>query len=188
MARKLARLHESASQTAGPYVHIGLTPNFAGIRGVYPEDIGAPKKPVSKSAITVTGRIYDGQGNVVRDCLLEFSQVDERGSNSGFIRIPVDLKDGSFRFQCEKPTTSPGPNGTLQAPHLTVWIVARGINIGLHTRLYFADEETANKADPILAVVPKSRRTTLMAGAIGKQRYQFDIRLQGDGETVFFDA
>jgi protocatechuate 3,4-dioxygenase alpha subunit len=78
------------------------------------------------------------------------------------------------------------------APHLSLWIVARGINIGLHTRMYFADETAANAEDPVLRLVEQpARRETLMAPRLeqdGEIVYRFDIRLQGDGETVFFDV
>ena len=110
------------------------------------------------------------------------------GKFSGFNRIPIDLKKGSFQLHTIKPGQVASPGGELQAPHITVWIVARGINIGLHTRIYFGDESDANATDPVLALVPKSRRNTLIATPIGKSSYRFDIRLQGENETVFFDA
>lgn len=196
----MARKKESPSQTAGPYVHIGLTPNFTGIRGVYAGDLGKETGTSGSDAITLTGTVYDGGGEPVRDCLIEFTQADGKGRTSlakigrkpgkftGFARVPVNLKTGEFRLKTVKPGAVAGPDGTEQAPHITVWIVARGINIGLHTRIYFADEEAANAADPVLSLVPKARRKTLIAERTTKNRYRIDIRLQGEDETVFFDA
>ncbi|MCB1421549.1 MAG: protocatechuate 3,4-dioxygenase subunit alpha [Nitratireductor sp.] len=196
----MARKKESPSQTAGPYVHIGLTPNFTGIRGVYASDLGKETGAAGSDAITLTGTVYDGAGEAVRDCLIEFSQSDGKGSTklskvgrktgkfTGFARVPVNLKTGEFRLKTVKPGMVAGPGGSLQAPHVTAWIVARGVNIGLHTRIYFADEADANAADPVLSLVPKSRRKTLIAEKVAKNRYRIDIRLQGEDETVFFDA
>ena len=199
MAKKQSQnFVESASQTAGPYVHIGLAPNFTGIKKVYKEDLGKNTKPASGEMITVTGSVYDGTGALVRDCLLEFTQADAMGKTklakvggkgfSGFNRIPIDLKKGSYKLLTIKPGSVAAPDGSPQAPHITVWIVARGINIGLHTRVYFEDEIEANKSDPILNLVPKARRSTLIAKQIGKNKYHMDIRLQGENETVFFDV
>jgi protocatechuate 3,4-dioxygenase alpha subunit len=94
--------------------------------------------------------------------------------------------DGSFVLETIKPGVVPGPDGRPQAPHLVVGILARGLLTRLVTRLYFADE--ANAPDPILALVPAPRRSTLIARRIAEGRYRFDIVLQGEGETVFFDV
>lgn len=195
---------ESPSQTAGPYVHIGCTPNFAGIAGVYPQDLGANLKvgPVKGTEIEIVGQIFDGTGSVLRDAMVEIWQADADGlfnavnetrgaadpNFTGWGRCATDLDSGEFRFATVKPGRVPWPDGRLQAPHITFWMVARGINIGLHTRLYFPDEDTANAEDPILSRVEhRSRVETLIALPTGDGRYRFDIRLQGDGETVFFD-
>ncbi len=199
MTKKLSKkLIESASQTAGPYVHIGLTPNFTGIRKVYKEDLGKNLKPASGDVITISGFVHDGAGALVRDCLLEFTQADDNGKTrlakvgsngfSGFNRVPIDLKKGSYKLETIKPGRVKAPDGSPQAPHITVWIVARGVNIGLHTRIYFDDEMEANKVDPVLDLVPKARRSTLIAKSTGKNKYQLDFRLQGENETVFFDV
>lgn len=194
---------ESASQTAGPYVHIGLTPNFAGIGGVYPADLGT--KLVGEDArgerITITGHVYDGTGDPLRDAVVEIWQADADGLyNSpaekrgmadphftGWGRCPTDAETGLFRFETIKPGRVPYTGNTFMAPHITVWIVARGINVGLQTRLYFADEAEANAQDPLLAQVdPPQRATTLLAARNG-DTYTFDIHLQGERETVFLD-
>lgn len=203
MVQDLARLKETASQTAGPYVHIGLTPNFSGIDGVYPGDLGhvMVNDKTKGERIIVTGTVIDGSGTPLRDCLVEIWQADAAGYyNSpadtrgdadphftGFGRCASDMQTGEFRFETIKPGAVPFIDGTPMAPHITFWIVARGINIGLHTRLYFADEEKANSADPMLSRIEhKMRVPTLLARRDGNT-YRFDIRLQGENETVFFD-
>lgn len=210
MTQKLDYLKETASQTAGPYVHIGLTPRVAGLDGPYPEEpgeiIAGPEAEGER--IRIEGTLLDGQGDAVRDALIEVWQADAKGIyNSprdprqescdpavfGWGRVATDLKTGAFAIDTIKPGPVPGPKETTMAPHLSLWIVARGINLGLSTRLYFADEEAANQADPVLAkVLPPGRRGTLLAKQEGAQdgvtRYRFDIRLQGEDETVFFDC
>jgi len=204
MARAPQHLQEMPSQTAGPYVHIGCTPNFAGIRG-FDTDLGASMKtgPVNGVEITIRGTIFDGTGAPLRDALVEIwqadaggylnSPVDTRGEAdpnfTGWGRTPVYLETGEFRFETVKPGRVPYSGGRLQAPHVTFWIVARGINIGLHTRMYFGDEPDANAEDPVLKQIKsQDRLTTLLGLAEGANRYRFDIRLQGDGETIFFDV
>lgn len=203
MLNQVAPLKESPSQTAGPYVHIGMTPNWLGIRGVYAEDLGATMLTPGTEGerIAVTGTIHDGAGAPVADAVVEVWQADANGAFApdpapvgveaskhflGFGRQPCDDK-GGFRFETIKPGRVPGPDGQAQAPHITLWIVARGINIGLHTRLYFEDEADANAEDPVLRRVPPPRRQTLIAKRAGPGHYHLDIRLQGDDETVFFD-
>ena len=194
---------ESPSQTAGPYVHIGCTPRFTGIN-VYPEDLGTTMKrgPVKGQEITVTGTVFDGTGAALRDAMVEIWQADATGlfasrnetrgqadpNFTGWGRTAGDAETGQFIFETVKPGQVPWRDGTLQAPHITFWIVARGINIGLQTRMYFADEEDANAADPILKRIEhRNRIPTLLAEKTGEGQYRFDIRLQGDGETIFFD-
>ncbi|QBX99412.1 protocatechuate 3,4-dioxygenase subunit alpha [Rhodophyticola sp. CCM32] len=197
-------LKETPSQTAGPYVHIGCTPNVTGIHRVYETDLGAVMKtgPVQGQEITLTGTVYDGTGLAQKDTMVEIWQADAHGrypspqdprggadpNFTGWGRSAGDLETGAFAFDTVKPGPVPLPDGRLQAPHVTLWIVARGINIGLHTRAYFADEDTANAGDPILsAIKPISRLSTLLAQPDGVNRYRFDIHLQGPQETVFFD-
>jgi protocatechuate 3,4-dioxygenase alpha subunit len=190
-------LKESPSQTAGPYVHIGLTPNFCGITGVIDADLGARMvtDKTQGQRITITGRVLDGTGAPVGDALLELWQADadgnfatrqEPGHFGGWGRQPTQA-DGTYTFETIRPGRVAGPDGTPQAPHVSLWIVARGINIGLQTRVYFADEAEANSADFVLnKIMDPRRRETLIAQKDGST-YKLDIHLQGDKETVFFD-
>lgn len=205
MSQSLDYLKESASQTAGPYVHIGCTPNFVGIHGVFAEDLGSGalyEEGVKGEKITIRGTVYDGGGNALKDALVEIWQADAQGLyNSpsetrgdadskffGWGRSPGDMDTGEFVFHTIKPGKVPFKSGILMAPHVTFWIVARGINIGLHTRMYFPEEQDANASDPILARVEhKVRLATLIATKEEGSNYRFDIHLQGENETVFFD-
>lgn len=203
MVQSLNRLKESPSQTAGPYVHIGLTPNFAEITGVYPEDLGTRmvNDKTKGERVTIKGRVLDGTGTPLKDALVEIWQADAdglynspsevRGSAdanfTGWGRCPSGMEDGVFTFETIKPGRVPYPDGRKQAPHITFWVVARGINLGLQTRMYFGDEEAANAEDPILGRIEhRVRVPTLIAQREGNV-YTFDIRLQGENETVFFD-
>ncbi|QIA22078.1 protocatechuate 3,4-dioxygenase subunit alpha [Mesorhizobium sp. AA22] len=208
MVQRLDMLKESPSQTAGPYVHIGLTPNWCDITGVYPEDLGRTMVgPQAKGErIVVTGRVLDGSGTPLKDALIEIWQADAAGLHNspiekrgkadphftGWGRQPTDGATGEYRFETIKPGRVPYVDGRPMAPHIIFWIVARGINIGLHTRMYFADEETANAECPVLACIElRVRVPTLIARRMeedGRAVYTFDIRLQGENETVFFDV
>lgn len=188
---------ESASQTAGPYVHIGLTPNFCGIPGVYDTDLGAVMvgDTTKGERITLEGRVIDGGGNPLKDALVEIWQADSDGiyhsrAESGFCgwgRCPADAETGIFRFETVKPGRVPFPDGRMQAPHINVWIVARGINLGLNTRIYFEDEAEANASDPVIARIEHRDRVTTLIARGGAGKYSHDIHLQGPQETVFFD-
>lgn len=198
MVQSLDILVETPSQTAGPYVHIGCIPTFTGIEGVYPEDLGL--SPIEDGAkgevITITGSVYDGTGWAMRDAMMESWQPDAAGifpgqegadpKVSGFCRFAADKDSGEFTLRTVKPGAIKGRNGMVFAPHISVWVVARGINIGLNTRIYFEDED--NSADPLLARIEQRPRVdTLIAKKTGDGTYRFDIRLQGKGETVFLD-
>ena len=203
MAQSLDRLKESASQTAGPYVHIGLTPNACGIAGVYPFDPGATMvdDKTSGERISVRIRVIDGADTPLKDALIEIWQADEAGIYkspsdlrgradphfSGWGRQATDMTTGECIFETIKPGRVPFFDGRMMAPHLTIWIVARGINIGLHTRMYFGDEEAANAQDPVLARIEHRNRVATLIAPRDGDIYRFDIQLQGDDETVFFD-
>jgi len=206
MAQSLDYLRQTASQTAGPYVHIGLAPGAAGF-DIYDRELGHDiAGPNAKGErIRVEGLVVDGTGSPVKDVLLEVWQANGDGiyahpessgeveeSFRGWGRVITDFDTGEWGFETIKPGPVPGRNGTTQAPHLNLWIVARGINIGLNTRMYFEDEAQANAADPVLNIIEwEKRRGTLIAArseANGTITYRFDIRLQGEDETVFFDV
>jgi len=203
MVQELGYLKETPSQTAGPYVHIGLTPNFCDINGVYESDLGTAmvNDKTLGERITVTGRVFDGAGALVRDAVIEIWQADGAGlynspsemrgtadpNFAGWGRCPTRAEDGVFTFDTVKPGRVPFKDGRKMAPHITFWIVARGINIGLHTRMYFPEEAEANKADPLLLRIEHRERVDTLIAQRDGSTYTFDIRLQGDRETVFLD-
>lgn len=185
-------LTPTASQTVGPYFAIGLD----WLNG---NDLAGPK--AQGAVITIEGRITDGDGAPVPDAVVEIWQADAHGryahpedtqakpkdeSFSGFGRCPTDT-DGRFRFRTVKPGPVPGPGNTLQAPHVVVSIGMRGLLKRVVSRIYF-EGEAANADDPVLALVDDpARRATLIAGRDGAT-YRWDVKLQGAGETVFFDV
>ena len=194
---------ETPSQTAGPYVHIGLTPNHSGITGVYDADLGVEmvNGETRGERVDVRGHVFDGSGAPVADALVEIWQADSSGlynspverrgeadpNFAGWGRCPTDRESGAYSFRTIKPGPVPFADGRLMAPHITFWIVARGINLGLHTRMYFGDEEAANKEDPVLEKVRQPERIETLIASRDGDVFSFDIHLQGDRETVFFD-
>jgi protocatechuate 3,4-dioxygenase, alpha subunit len=192
MLNRRPPLKESPSQTAGPYLHIGMTPSLEGITGPNVKDYGSGPIPAGNGPrITLTGRVIDGSDAPVSDAVVELWQADGAGEhNNAWGRVATDGA-GTFTFDTVKPGRVAAPDGALQAPHVTLWIVARGINVGLHTRLYFDDEAEANASDYVLKRVMDPRRRETLIGrkseVAGRATYTLDIRLQGDGETVFFD-
>ena len=204
MPQALDTLKETPSQTAGPYVHIGLMPNFVGIHGAHAEDLGGRmiNERTKGALITIEGRVIDGGGEPLRDCVVELWQADAAGLYprpsetrgaadpyfAGWGRAAADPQSGVCRFETIKPGRVPFPDGRMQAPYVSLWIIARGINVGLITRVYFADEAEANAADPILGrIEPAARVRTLVAERRG-DTFSLDIHLQGPYETVFFDV
>ncbi|MBV1867179.1 MAG: protocatechuate 3,4-dioxygenase subunit alpha [Marinosulfonomonas sp.] len=198
MTQKLELLRETPSQTAGPYVHIGCIPFFTGIETIYPEDLGrrAIEAGAKGQKITIQGAVYDGTGWRMRDAMMESWQPDGAGlfpgqdgadpKVNGFCRFAADNETGEFTLNTVKPGAITTNDGKAQAPHIALWVVARGINIGLQTRIYFEDEDNTN--DPLLnRIEQRDRVQTLIAKKTGEGEYRFDIRLQGDGETVFLD-
>jgi protocatechuate 3,4-dioxygenase alpha subunit len=204
----LGYLPETPSQTAGPYVHIGLIPKQAGF-DIFDNNLGETlvTDATQGTRIRVEGRIFDGTGALVRDALVEVWQANAAGRYDhpadrqdkpadpafrGWGRAGTDFATGIWAFETIKPGPVAGRAGQgPMAPHLNLWIVARGINLGLATRMYFPDEEAANAADPVLNLIDQpARRATLVARhemRDGRPVYLFDIRLQGEGETVFLD-
>ena len=202
---RLPYLKETPSQTAGPYVHIGLAPGAAGF-DIYARELGhdIAGPHAAGQRIRVEGLVIDGTGSPIKDVMLEAWQANAAGHYAhpegggpvedgfrGWGRVITDFATGEWGFDTVKPGPVPGRNGTVQAPHISLWLVARGINLGLHTRLYFDDEAEANAADPVLNGIEwAARRPTLIARRAdrdGHVIYRFDIRIQGEGETVFFE-
>lgn len=202
---------ETASQTAGPYLHIGLMPAAAGLPDGGEEAWRVLAGPdAAGERIRLEGVILDGVGAPVRDALVEIWQAGASGRHRhpddrrdgappdpafrGFGRAAADLRTGLWWFETVKPGRVPGRHGGLMAPHVSLAIFARGINIHLNTRAYFADEAEANAEDPALRLIEaERRRETLLArrgerGDGGMAVYRFDIRLQGEDETVFLDV
>ena len=201
------RKQETASQTAGPYVHIGLAPQQAGF-DIFEKNFGnVLAEPGTRGErIRIEGRVIDGSGTPMRDVLIEIWQANSAGRYNhpadrqdkpqedgfrGWGRACSDFESGIYTFDTVKPGPVEGRKGRLMAPHINFWIVARGINIGLNTRMYFSDEEEANGRDAVLNLIEwEVRRKTLIAQRSeknGEVVYRFDIHIQGQDETVFFD-
>jgi len=161
------------------------------------------RTPVEGLPIEITGRVLDANGAAVPDALIEIWQANAAGRYNSpddpRTDVTVDAafvgfgrgatgEDGSFRFRTVLPGRAPGPGNVLQAPHIAVGVFGRGLLKRLVTRLYFEDGE-GNERDPVLALVPPHRRETLIAAKVGETpvAYRFDIHLQGEHETVFFD-
>ncbi len=201
-------MRETASQTAGPFVHIGLAPQAAGF-DIFENNFGSvlTNPQTLGERIRIEGRVFDGIGTVLKDVLIETWQANAQGRYAhpadrqpgkaidanfrGWGRSCTDFDTGLYTVDTIKPGLVVGRNGRFMAPHINLWIVARGINLGLNTRLYFSDEVEANGRDAVLNLIEwEARRTTLVAlreDRAGQVVYRFDIRLQGDCETVFFD-
>lgn len=209
MVQALNYLAETPSQTAGPYVHIGLIPHQAGFdifERNFSNDLTAPETRGER--IRIEGTVFDGAGAPIRDALVEIWQANADGkynhpadrqekpadgSFRGWGRTGADFRTGVWFFETVKPGAVIGRSGRgTMAPHVNFWIVARGINIGLNTRMYFADEAEANANDPVLNLIEdESRRSTLVARREireGKPVYTFNIYLRGERETVFLDV
>ena len=201
-------LHETPSQTGGPYVHIGLLPQQANIE-VFENNFNNQlvQDNTLGERIRLEGQVFDGLGLPLRDVLIEIWQADANGvypsaadiqgkavdpNFLGWGRTGADFETGFWSFNTIKPGAVPGRKGTIQAPHIALIIFARGINIGLNTRVYFEDEAEANAQDPVLKGIEWApRRQTLIAKREERDGevvvYRFDIRVQGEDETVFLD-
>jgi protocatechuate 3,4-dioxygenase, alpha subunit len=176
------------SQTIGPF--FGFSLPYAS--GPYIAPVGAP------TTIRVHGRVLDGAGSPVPDALVETWQADADGRRidvqgslrrdltpfefTGFGRSATDDEGHWF-----VSTVKPGATGPATAPFLSIVVFARGLTNHLFTRCYFADEDEANADDGLLGRIEPARRSTLVAERDGERSYRFDIRLQGEGETVFLD-
>jgi protocatechuate 3,4-dioxygenase alpha subunit len=197
------------SQTVGPYFAYGLAPHSRcnwqpSAHYDSKETVGADlvTPDATGTRIRIEGRVLDGDGLPINDAMLEIWQADAQGRYAhprdsrartnalfkGFGRSATD-KDGAYSFDTVKPGAVAGPDGKPQAPHIVFCIYSRGMLRQVYTRLYFSDE-AVNTADPILTLVPADRRATLIAHKEMRGElavYRFDIRVQGENETVFFD-
>jgi protocatechuate 3,4-dioxygenase alpha subunit len=181
---------QTPSQTVGPYFAYGLTAQQYHYPNGQIAD-GAIASEGEKQRIRIVGRVFDGAGAPIPDALIEFWQADGEGRYGGpdfrgFGRQGTGTDpEGRFLFDTIKPGSTSGA-----APFVTVVVFMRGLLTHVYTRLYFSDEEAANAADAVLTSVPAERRRTLIAAreatASGVQ-YRFDIHMQGEKETVFFD-
>jgi protocatechuate 3,4-dioxygenase alpha subunit len=180
------------SSTVGPYLHLGLTEKYS-VTQIAPPDAKGER-------IFLRCRIFDSENVPVDDAMIELWQADSDGryrhadnpsfdvSFSGFGRAATN-EQGYCDFETIKPGRVPASDGNLQAPHISAAVYARGILLQLYTRIYFAGDP-ANEQDPILVLIPESRRQTLLAQPDTSRAngWQFDIRLRGENETVFFDV
>jgi protocatechuate 3,4-dioxygenase, alpha subunit len=183
------------SQTVGPFFAYALTPEHYGFTPLANNMVRTPD--AEGVPIRVEGRVHDGSGSVIADAMIEIWQADgaggypkglHEGSNSrfrGFGRC--ETKGGNFWFETVKPGAVAGPGGVMQAPHINAGLFARGLLRRLFTRIYF-EGEPLNAQDTVLNLVPPERRDTLIAKRSANGVYVFDIHLQGDKETVFFEA
>lgn len=174
----------TASQTAGPYWHMIDFPEWADLTRA-----GGPNADVAGERIVLAGRITDGAGAALVDGLVEVWQAGPDGRFEagfhGFGRCATD-DDGGYRFTTLKPGAVPGLGNATQAPHIVLTLFARGLMKQVVTRAYFAGEPL-NETDPVLNLVEPGRRATLIAQPVGGE-WRLDIRLQGEGETVFLDV
>jgi protocatechuate 3,4-dioxygenase alpha subunit len=189
-------MKQTPSQTVGPFYALGLTQKTMNVLA---------SEATQGEKIRIEGSVFDGDGEPVPDAMVEIWQANAYGRYNhpddkqekpldpnflGWGRSGTD-KTGRFLFETIKPGPVPGPDDSVQAPHINVTVFARGMLVHAYTRIYFGDE-SSNEADPVLSSIKdKRRRQTLIAAREeqnGKPVYRFDIRLQGENETVFFDV
>jgi protocatechuate 3,4-dioxygenase alpha subunit len=191
---------QTPSQTVGPYFTMRLSGEGENVLTT-PDTLG--------ERIRIEGRVLDGDRKHIEDALIELWQADNAGryhhpvderddipldpAFMGFGRCASDFRTGAYSFSTIKPGPVPHPDGGMQAPHVSLTIQARGMLNPTFTRVYFDDESAANASDPVLQSVPEARRWTLIAERTAADEssvptYRFDIRYQGDDETVFFDV
>lgn len=194
----MEKLRQTPSQTIGPFFAYGLTAEQYG----YDYNSIVTGSLIGNASggewINIVGNVYDGKGDPVSDAMLELWQANAKGEYTkiikrenegfkGFGRLGTGEDPNSrFRFL----TIKPGAIAQSQAPHIDVILFMRGSLRQLYTRIYFSDETEANAVDELLMTVPESRRQTLIARAAknqGVQEYHFDIHMQGNDETVFFE-
>jgi len=198
------KLKQTPSQTAGPYLHIGFLPKKVEINSSFSRELNnlILSDKTEGTRIEISGKIYDGNNEVLKDALVEIWQVDSNGNYqsrltkknkydknfSNWGRTSCDLNTGLWKFNTIKPGIVQLNKSEILAPHIWLWIVARGINLGLYTCMYFSDENTLNKLDRNLKKLTNNNLQSLFAVNIEKYKYEFNIYLQGDKETIFFNV
>ena len=185
-------LDETPFQTAGPFLHIGCMPNKIKINNLYASDLGEIlfKNKNDPKILTIEGSVFDGNELALDDVMLETWQADENGQflkDNGFARFIPDNLTKKFKLFTVKPGQVETLDGKNQSPHICLSISSRGLNMTLNTRIYFEDDNLIN--DPILSTIKNNKGNidSLVAKKIKKNVYVFDIFLQGDKETVFFN-
>lgn len=207
---------QTPAQTVGPFFHYGLPwkggadlvgSSCLGARTeLFPDEhyimaVPRPRGEPLGEVIEISGHVLDGDNAPVPDAMLEIWQANSAGRydspEDNRSEIPVDAsfvgfgrsstdEEGLYRFRTIRPGRVPGPGNALQAPHIAVSVLGRGLLKRLVTRIYFQDSEGL-ETDTVLSMVPASRRGTLIAQPDGENGWRFDIVLQGDRETVFFE-
>ena len=182
-------LRETASQTAGPYVHIGCAPAQAGLDTLFDCESLPVQSTDQGNPINIYGHVFDGANEPCKDIMLEFWHCDANGSHTPGVwqRTMANPETGLFAIRTTMPGIQVLENGNKMAPFINIWLAARGINTGLLTRMYFPEFPDLNQNDPHFRRIETSRKPTLIA-TLGQTQsnYTFDIRLQGGDETVFF--
>ena len=184
---------ETPFQTAGPFLHIGCLPNSINIDGLYQNDLG--EKPfINKdynNFISISGSVFDGEGQPLDDVMIETWQSDENGeylSDNGFARFVPNNVTKKYNLATIKPGSVQNFEGNFQSPHILFSISSRGINMNLNTRMYFEGDNLIK--DPLLSLIKKGNNdiNSLIAKKIDESSYIFDIFLQGKRETIFLDV
>ena len=184
---------ETPFQTAGPFLHIGCLPNTININGLYQNDLG--EKPfINKdynNFISISGSVFDGEGQPLDDVMIETWQSDENGeylSDNGFARFVPNNVTKKYNLSTIKPGSVQNFEGNFQSPHILFSISSRGINMNLNTRMYFEGDNLIK--DPLLSLIKKGNNdiNSLIAKKIDESSYIFDIFLQGKRETIFLDV
>ncbi|MET0544109.1 MAG: protocatechuate 3,4-dioxygenase subunit alpha [Variovorax sp.] len=191
---------QTPSQTVGPYFAYGLTATQYGYDFDQPFDSVVALDAASGERIRLEGNVIDGDGNAIFDAMVEISQPDGEGRYPRTVEEAGQIgfrafgrcgtgTDAQRRFVFD--TVKPGAEAVGEAPHINVIVTMRGLLLHAFTRIYFSDEAEANARDAVLQSVPEARRKTLIAERMergGAVSYRFDIRMQGEGETAFFDV
>ncbi len=175
-----AKMLQTPSQTVGPYFAYGLTPKQYGYDFKNLATNNWETAPEDSNIIIIKGKVFDGENNPIPDAMIELWQND--GEKQFFGRFGTGTEtENHFVFQTVKPKSVDG-----QAPYVTLIVFMRGQLIHSYTRIYFSDEETLNQQDAVLNAIPEERRNTIIAQKKGLI-YEFDIYMQGENETVFFE-